>query len=72
MGTPQRQSSRKVARNAKKAMKSLLLPEGERCKSQVGGVPKRQAVGSPQAGEFNNTNALYIPGLQSEREANGM
>ena len=72
MGTLQRQSSRKAACDANDAMKSLLRLEGGSSKSRVGGAPKRQAVGSPQAGEFYSTNALYVPGSESESEDEDM
>ena len=61
MGTPQRRSRRKVSRNANDAMKSQLRHHRGRCKSGVGGAPKRQAVGWPQVGDFDSTDAMYIP-----------
>ena len=68
MGTPQRWSSRKAAHTAKDVMISLLRPEGGRWKSWVVGTPKRQAVSSPQAGEFDSTDAMYLIGSKSESE----
>ena len=72
VGTPQRRCSRKVARNANEAMKSLLRREGGSTKSQAGGAPKRQAVSSPQVGELYGTDALYVPGSESESEDEDM
>ena len=68
VGTLQRWSNRKAARAAKDAMKSQLQPEGGRYKSQVSGTPKRWAIDSPQAGEFNNIDAVYVPRSESESE----
>ena len=72
VGTPQRRSSRKAARNANEAMKSLLRPEGGSSKSRAGGAPKRQAVSSPQVGELYSTDALYVPGSETETEDEDM
>ena len=35
-------------------------------------APRRQAVGSPEAGEFNNPNPEYVPGSESECEHDDM
>ena len=67
-GTPQRRSSWKEAHVEKDAIKTQLQPEGGRCKSWVGGAPKRHAVGLSQAGEFDSTNAMYVPRSESESE----
>ena len=66
VGTPQRRSSRQAAHKANKTMKSQILPEGGSGKSSVGGAPKRQAIGSPQVGEFESANVLYLPGSETE------
>ena len=34
----------------------------------MGGAPKRYAVGSPQAGEFDSTDVVYVLGPESESE----
>ena len=34
----------------------------------MGGAPKRHAVGSPQSGEFDSTDAIYVVGSESESE----
>ena len=34
----------------------------------MGGAPKRQAISSPQAGEFESANVVYLPGSKSESE----
>ena len=70
--TPQRRCSRKAARNANEAMKSLLRRERGSTKSRAGGAPKRQAVNSPQVGELYSTDALYVPGSESESENEDM
>ena len=57
---------------ASASMKSMLQQEGGRCKSRVAEAPKRQAVGSPGAGVFNNPNLEYVPGLESECEDDDM
>ena len=49
-------------------MKSLLRRESGSSKSRVGGTPKRQAVSSPQVGEFFGTDALYVPRSEIESE----
>ena len=69
---PQRRSSQKVAHDANEAIKPLLLPEGGSSKSRVGGAPKRQAIGSPQAGEFDSADVVYLPGSETETEDEDM
>ena len=34
----------------------------------MGGAPKRQAIGSPQVGEFESANGVYLPRSESETE----
>ena len=41
-------------------------------KSRVAEAPKRQAVGSPKAGELNNSHPEYVPGSESEGEDDAM
>ena len=53
---------------ANEAIKSQLLAEGGSSKSRVGGAPKRQTIGSPQAGEFDSADAVYLPRSESESE----
>ena len=53
-------------------MKSQILAEGGSCKSRVGGAPKRRAIGSPQVGEFESADALYLPGSETETEDENM
>ena len=72
VGTPQRRSSRQAARNANKAMKSQLLAEGGSSKFWVGGTPKRQAISSPQAEEFESADAVCLLGSESESEDEDM
>ena len=55
-----------------KAMKSQILAEGGSCKSRVDGTPKRQAIGSPQVGEFESAEALYLPKSETETEDEDM
>ena len=50
----------------------MLQQEGGRCKSQVAEAPKRHAVGSPGAGEFNNPNPEFVLGSESECEDDDM
>ena len=38
----------------------------------MGGPPKRQAIGSPQAGEFESADASYLPESENETEDEGM
>ena len=72
VGTLQRRSRRWAARKANAAMKSQILAEGGSSKSRVGGAPKRQAICSLQAREFESANALYLPGSESESENEDM
>ena len=72
MGTPQRWSGRKAAFDANEAMKLQLLPKGGNCKARVGGAPKREAIGFPQAGEFDSADAVYLSESESEREDEDM
>ena len=72
LGTPQRWSNRQAATFASSSIKSMLQQEGGRCKSRVAEVPKRLAVGSPKAGEFNNPDPEYVPELESECEDDDM
>ena len=53
-------------------MKSQLLLDHGSSKSQVGGAPKRQAIGSPKVGELDSANAMYLPGSESESEGEDM
>ena len=53
-------------------MKSQILAKGGSGKSPVGGAPKRQAIGSPQAGEFESANATCLLELQIEIEDEDM
>ena len=41
-------------------------------KPRVAGASKRQAVGSPEDEEFNNSHPEYVPGSESECEDDGM
>ena len=72
MGTLQRWSSRQAGHEANKAMKSQIPAEGGIGKSWVGGAPKRQSIGSPQAGEFERSDALYLPRSETETENEDM
>ena len=38
----------------------------------MGGTPKRQAAGSPQAAEFDSTDAMYLLGSEPESEDKDM
>ena len=38
----------------------------------MGGAPKRQAIGSPQAGEFESADAVYLPKSETETEDENM
>ena len=69
---PQRRSSRQAAYDVNEAMKSQLLAEGGSGKSRVCGAPKRQAIGSPQVGEFESSDAVYLPKSESESEDENM
>ena len=53
-------------------MKSQILAKDGSGKSRVGGAPKRQAIGSPQAGEFESANAMYLLGSESKSEDEDM
>ena len=64
--------SRKAAHNANEAIKSQLLAKGGSSKSLVGGAPKRQAINSPQIGEFDSANTVYLLGSESESEDEDM
>ena len=72
MGTPQRRSRWKAAHNANEAIKSLFLPEDGSNKSRVGGTPKRQAIGSLQAREFDSANTVCLPRSESKSEDEDM
>ena len=38
----------------------------------MGGAKKRQAIGSPQAGEFDSADAVYLIGSESKSEDEDM
>ena len=50
----------------------MLQQKGGRCKSRVAEAPKREAVSSPEAGEFNNPYPKYVLGSESECEDDDM
>ena len=72
VGTPQRRSSQKAARDTNDAIKSLFLFEDGSSKSWADGAPKRQAVGSPQAREFDSADAMYVPRSEIKTENEDM
>ena len=68
VGMPQRRSSQKAAHTMNDVIKSLLLSKGGSSSSWAGGAPKIQAVGSPQAREFDSTGAMYVLKSESKSE----
>ena len=67
--TPQRRSNRHASQVATANIKSMYEVDEGGCKSRVPQAPKRQAVGSPEAGDLNTHDPDYAPILLSESEA---
>ena len=67
--TPQRRSNRHASQLASANIKSMSRVDGGGCKSRVPQAPKRQAVGSPEAGDVNIGDPDYAPITLSESEA---
>ena len=59
--TPQRRSNRHASQLVSANIKSLYRVDEGGCKSRVPQAPKRQAVGSPKAGDVNAGNPDYAP-----------
>ena len=67
--TPQRRSNRHASQLASANIKSMYGVDEGWCKSRVPQAPKRQAVGSPEAGDVNSGDPDYAPITLSESEA---
>ena len=59
--TPQRRSNRHASQLASANMKSMYGVDEGGCMSRVPQAPKRQAVGSPEAGDVNAGDPDYAP-----------
>ena len=66
---PQRWSNRQASEVATANIKSMYKVDEGGCKSRVPQAPKRQAVGSPKAGDLNTRDPNYGPIVISESEA---
>ena len=60
-GLPQRRSNRHASQLASANIKSMYGVDEGGCKSRVPQAPKRQAVGSPEAGDVNAGDPDYAP-----------
>ena len=67
--TPQRRSNRHASQLASANIKSMYGVDEGGCKSRVPQAPKRQALGSPEAGDLNTPDPNYAPITLSESEA---
>ena len=67
--TLQRRSNRHASQLASANMKSMYGVDEGGCMSRVPQAPKRQAVGSPEAGDVNSGDPNYAPITLSESEA---
>ena len=67
--TPQRRSNGHALQLASANIKSMYGVDGGCCKSRVPQAPKRQAVGSPEAGDVDIGHPNYAPIPLSESEA---
>ena len=67
--TPQRWSNRQASQLVSANIKSMYGVDKGGCKSRVPQAPKRQAVGSPEAGDVNTGNPDYAPIPLSESDA---
>ena len=67
--TPQRRSNQHASQLASANIKSMYGVNEGGCKSRVPQAPKRQAVGSPEAGDVNSSDPDYAPITLSESDA---
>ena len=67
--TPKRRSNRHASQRASANIKSMYGVDEGGCKSRVPQAPKREAVGSPEAGDVNNRDPDYAPITLSDSEA---
>ena len=66
---PQRRSNRHALQVATANIKLMYEVDEGGCKSRVHQAPKRQVVGSPEAGDLNTRDPDYAPIALSESEA---